>query len=76
MDIKNVEQVKDLLKRKDNIESFMQLVEDNPDCSLLISAKAENSKGRFVFLDKDAVEDARVMLFDMGNRIEEQLSTL
>ena len=29
-----------------------------------------------LFLDKDAMEDARVMLFDMGNRIEEQLRTL
>lgn len=76
MDIKNAEQVKELLKRKDNIDSFLKLMEDNPDCSLLISAKAENSKGRFVFLDSNAAEDARVMLFDMGNRIEEQLSTL
>lgn len=76
MDIKNAEQVKELLKRKDNIDSFLKLMEDNPNCSLLMSVRAENNKGRFVFLDSNAEEDARVMLFDMGNRIEEQLRNL
>ena len=76
MDIKNAERVKELLKRKDNIDSFLKLMADNPNCSMLMSVKAENSKGRFVFLDSNAAEDARVILFDMGNRIEEQLRNL
>ena len=76
MNINNVEQVKELLKRKDNIDSFLKIMADNPNCSLLMSVRAEDSKGRFVFLDSNAAEDARVMLFDMENRIKEQLSTL
>lgn len=76
MNINNVEQVKELLKRKDSIDSFLKIMADNPNCSLLMSVRAENSQGRFVFLDSNAAEDARVMLFDMENRIEEQLSTL
>lgn len=59
MNIKNAEQVKELLKRKDNIDSFLKLMADNPNCSLLMSVRAEDSKGRFVFLDSKGANDAQ-----------------
>ena len=58
MDIQNSEKVMDLLRMKSNVENLLSIFYGSNDCSVIISAKAKNDKGKFVFLDKEGKKDA------------------
>lgn len=73
MDIQNSEKVMDLLRMKSNVENLLSILYGSDDCSVIISAKAKNDKGKFVFLDKRGVEDASSLLLGMQSRIENEL---
>ena len=76
MNIKNSEKVTKLLRQRANVGNLLQLLDDYSDCSVIISAKADDSKGRFVFLDKEGIDEAVGLLLSMQDRIEGELKEL
>lgn len=76
MEIRNSEKVLRLLKMKSNIENLLNYINENKDCTVIVSAKAKNLKNKFVFLDKEGVDELLGLLDSMSERFNAKLKEL
>ena len=76
MEIRNSEKAMTLLKKRMNVENIIAYLNKHNDCSVIVSAKSKDEKGKYVFLDGQGINKVVGLLNDMLSRFEKELSNL